>query len=190
MVGAGVPTGNKETSMPFDYSFFGGGSNDNRGWHARSLGPGGYKYLLDTNRTLTQLGDIRLGASLEYRFAVSKLVKMALFTDAGNIWTMKEDVNRPGSEFSANWLNEIAYSAGVGVRLDLDFFIIRFDLGFKLNNHTLPKGSRWFYQSQDAYEQELIDTFGSADIVERLRSENKIPSAFSPKLHFGIGYPF
>lgn len=189
LAGAGRPTGNKETSLPFDYSFFAGGSNDNRGWRARSLGPGGYKYILDTTRTLTQIGDIRMALSLEYRFSLSNSLKMAVFTDAGNIWTMKEDVNRPGSQFSANWINEIAYSAGVGFRLDLDFFIIRLDLGFKLNNHTLPKGSRWFYQPRDAFEQELINTFGAEDL-ERLRSENKIPNPFSPAFHFGIGYPF
>src|SRR5690606_625623 len=72
-LGAGVPLKNNGPSLPFDYSFFGGGSNDNRGFSARSLGPGVYKYYLDSNRTVTEMGDMRLGASLEYRFKITSL---------------------------------------------------------------------------------------------------------------------
>lgn len=189
LAGVGVPTGNKETSLPFDYSFFAGGSNDNRGWRARSLGPGGYKYLLDTNRTLTQIGDIRLGGSIEYRFSLGKTLKMGLFVDAGNIWTMREDKNRPGSQFSKDWYNQIAYSSGFGFRFDLDFFIVRFDFGFPMNNHTLPKGAQWVWQSRDLYNQQLIDNYG-AENVDRLKAQNKIPNPFGLVFHFGIGYPF
>lgn len=190
LAGAGITTGNKETSLPFDYSFFAGGSNDNRGWRARTLGPGGYKYILDTNRTLTQIGDLRLSTSLEYRFSLGKTLKMALFMDAGNIWTYKEDVNRPGSQFTSDWTKQIAYSGGLGFRFDLDFFIVRLDFGLPLNNHTLPDGSKWVWQSRGAYNQELIDTFGSESEVDRLRSENKIPNPFGMQFHFAIGYPF
>jgi outer membrane protein assembly factor BamA len=190
LAGAGITTGNKETSLPFDYSFYAGGSNDNRGWRARTLGPGGYKYILDTNRTLTQIGDVRLSTSLEYRFSLGPTLKMALFMDAGNIWTYKEDVNRPGSQFTSDWINQIAYSGGFGFRFDLDFFIVRLDFGLKLNNHTLPQGSKWVWQSRDAFNQELIDTFGSEQEVNRLRQENKIPNPFNMQFHFAIGYPF
>lgn len=189
LLGAGLPTGNKETSLPFDYSFFAGGSNDNRGWTARGLGPGAYKYILDTNRTITQIGDVRLSASLEYRFTLSSLLKMAVFTDAGNVWLLKEDQNRLGSQLSKDWYKEIAYSGGVGFRFDLDFFIIRLDLGLKINNHTLPAGARWIWQSREPHEQELLDKFGAEDL-QRLREANKIPRPFQPHLHFGIGYPF
>lgn len=190
LAGAGITTGNKETSLPFDYSFFAGGSNDNRGWRARSLGPGGYKYILDTNRTLTQIGDLRLSSSLEYRFSLGNTVKMALFMDAGNIWTYKSDPNRPGSQFSKDWIQQLAYSGGFGFRFDLDFFIVRLDFGIPLNNHTLPEGSKWVWQSRSAFEQELIETFGSEQEVSRLRRDNKIPNPFGLKFHFAIGYPF
>ena len=109
--------------MPYDYSFFAGGSNDNRGWRARSLGPGAYKYYLDSNSTVTQIGDIHLGFSFEYRFKLSKVIQSALFVDAGNIWTNKEDNNRPNGEFSKNWLKQIAFAAGTGLRLDLEYFL-------------------------------------------------------------------
>ena len=59
-IGGGQPFGNSTTSMPYDYSFFGGGSNDNRGWRSRALGPGSYKYHLDSNSLITQVADIRI----------------------------------------------------------------------------------------------------------------------------------
>jgi outer membrane protein assembly factor BamA len=189
LAGGGMPNGNEQTSLPFDYSFFAGGSNDNRGWRARSLGPGTYKYLLDEDRTLTQIGDIRLGSSLEYRFSFGPTLKGAAFVDAGNIWTYKEDTEREGSQISSSFYKEIAYSAGVGLRLDLDFFIIRLDLGIPLNNVSVPKSSRWIWQSRDALNDELLNEFGSEKLQE-LYDQGKMPRPFNPQLHFGIGYPF
>jgi outer membrane protein insertion porin family len=190
LAGGGIPNGNNQTSLPFDYSFFAGGSNDNRGWRARSLGPGSYKYMLDTNRTLTQIGDIRLGASVEYRFSFGPTLKGAAFVDAGNIWTYKEDTERAGSQFSTSFYKEIAYSAGVGLRLDLDFFIIRLDLGVPLNNVSVPKNSRWIWQSRDALNDELVNAYDGIEKLQLLYDQGKIPRPFAPQLHFGIGYPF
>ena len=177
--GAGKPYGNTTTSLPFDYSFFAGGANDNRGWKARQLGPGSYKYYLDTNRTATQIGDIRIGGSAEFRFTMGSMLRGAFFLDAGNVWTFNEDVNRPGSQFSSNWYKEIALSGGVGLRLDLEFFIVRVDLGIPLTNPALPQGEKWIFQKdRPQFEQEIL---GMEDIV---------PKPFIPNFHFGIGYPF
>lgn len=181
--GAGLPYGNTQTSLPYDYSFFGGGANDNRGWRARSLGPGAYKYYLDTNRTATQIGDIRLGASAEFRFSFNKLFKGALFADAGNVWTMYNDDKRQGGQISSSWYEEIALASGVGLRLDLQYFIIRLDLGVPIYNPALPKSARWIFNSREAYYAEGLAVFGP-DYKEYL------PSPFLPKVHFGIGYPF
>lgn len=189
LAGGGIPLGEKETSLPFDYSFYGGGSNDNRGWGARALGPGTYNILMDTNRTLTQVADIRISSSAEYRFAVGPSLNAAVFMDAGNVWTVKEDLNRPGSQFTENWYKQIAYSAGVGLRLDLDFVIVRFDLGIPLNNVGVPKGAQWIWQSRDPIWDELINEFGETT-YNRLKDEGKIPNPFKLKVHFGIGYPF
>jgi len=182
-IGGGVPYGNTTTSLPYDYSFFGGGANDNRGWRARSLGPGSYKYYLDTNRTATQIGDIRLGASLEYRFPITQLVKGAIFMDAGNIWTYYDDPNRQGGQFSNSWYKEIAIAAGVGIRLDLDYLIIRLDMGIPLRNPALPDHAKWIFQSRQAYYDEGLAKFGAG-------YESILPLPFIPALHFGIGYPF
>lgn len=183
-IGGGKPYGNTKTSLPYDYSFFAGGSNDNRGWRARGLGPGVYKYYLDTNRTGTQIGDIRLGGSLEFRFSLGPLLKGAIFTDASNIWTYNEDINRAGSQFSSNWYKQIALSGGIGLRMDLDFFVLRLDFGVPLTNPALPKGARWIFQPRDLYIAEGIAKFGAA------KYDDYLPKPFIPNFHFGIGYPF
>lgn len=182
--GLGVPYGNTKTTLPYDYSFFAGGANDNRGWRARALGPGSYKYYLDTNRTATQIGDIRLGSSVEFRYSLGSTLKGAAFIDAGNVWTFKNDVNREGSQFSKNWYREIALSAGIGARMDFGFFILRFDLGIPLTNPALPEGERWIFQKdRPKFKEEVLAAFGSdyAKIV---------PKLFIPVVQFGIGYPF
>lgn len=183
LAGAGLPYGNIATSLPYDYSFYAGGSNDNRGWAARTLGPGSYKYYLDENRTITQIGDIRLGVQAEYRFSITNLFKFAFFVDANNIWTLNEDVNRPGSKFSKDFIHEIALSPGLGLRLDFSFFVVRVDVGVPFTNPALPRGSRWIFQSRQPYYDEGIAVFGE-------QYKSKMPRPFVPSLQFGIGYPF
>jgi len=186
-IGVGVPYGNSKLALPFDYSFFGGGPNDNRGWRAGSLGPGSYNYYLDKNYSTVQLGDIRLAFSTEYRFKLTKYLRGAVFMDAGNIWTYNIDEKRPGSQFSTSWLNEIAVASGVGLRADFEYFIIRMDLGFKLRNPALSSGKRWFFNPTDLEVQKVID-----------ENPNKFSSPFFPRnfndlinsIRVGIGYPF
>ena len=148
------------------------------------MGPGTYKYYLDTNRSAIQIGDIRFGSSAEFRFPFNSIFKGAFFIDAGNIWTISEDPNRKGGKFSNNWYKEIAIAGGFGLRIDLEFFIIRVDLGFPIMNPALPIGSKWVFQSRDNYYSEGIEEFG-VDFYEEY-----LPSPFIPTFHFGIGYPF
>jgi len=184
LAGAGKPYKNTQTSLPYDYSFFAGGSNDNRGWEARTLGPGAYKYYLDPTRTFTQIGDIRLGTSLEYRLAKGKLLQSAVFMDADNIWTINNDVNRPGGQFSKSFYKELAVTVGYGIRLDFDFFIFRIDLGLPVRNPGLPDGDRWIWQSRTTYDAEIDAQNFTADELK------KIPAPFGWKLNVGIGLPF
>ncbi|MES2800059.1 MAG: BamA/TamA family outer membrane protein [Bacteroidota bacterium] len=186
LTGVGVPLKNSRTSLPYDYSFFGGGANDNRGWRARQLGPGSYKYYLDSNRTGTQIGDIRLHLSAEYRISMGDMFKAAVFFDAGNVWTMKEDPNRVGSNFSSNFYREIALSGGAGIRVDFDFFIVRVDVGLPLTNPAMPLGERWIFKSND---RPLFD----AEVAAYKLANPNLPAPprpFTPLIHFGIGYPF
>ena len=191
--GFGIPFGNSKTSMPYDYSFFGGGANDNRGWKARTLGPGSYKYYIDSSNASAQIGDIRLGGTIEYRYSLGSSLKGAIFTDFGNIWTYKEDAARAGAKFDNNWLEQFAVTAGLGFRLDLDFFIIRLDFGIPIYNPALPKNARWINQSREPFYQEGISYYGLptlSDEMNRERALSKLPKPFAPALQFGIGYPF
>lgn len=189
--GAGLSYGNSQTAMPYDYSFFGGGSNDNRGWRARALGPGAYKYHLDTNRLATQIGDIRFGGSLEYRFELNSTFKGAIFTDFGNIWTYREDASRAGSQFNVQtFIPQIAISSGIGLRMDLDFFILRLDVGFPVYDPAFAAGARWVFQDfkdRETYYQEGMQYFNMS--LEQVKAI--MPRPFLPNyLNFGIGYPF
>ncbi len=181
--GFGIPYGNSTSALPYDYSFYAGGANDNRGWNARTLGPGAYKYHLDPDRTLTQIGDIRIGGSVEYRFSLGALFKGAVFTDFGNIWTYKQDSR--DAQFQLNTImKEMAVASGFGLRLDLEYFIIRLDIGFPIYNPAYSDGARWVFQDikdRATYFQEGID----AGI-----DTSTMPSPFVPRFHFGLGYPF
>lgn len=185
MAGIGFPMKNSPTSLPYDYSFFAGGSNDNRGWVARTLGPGAYQGLLDPNFVITQIGDIRFNMSLEYRFGMGTgILNHAFFTDAGNIWTRKEDVNRPGGQISGNFYKELGISVGYGLRFDFTYFLFRLDLGFPIHIPSLPEGERWIFTDKSEFYSRAEAAYGpnyKAFIPKNL---------YRPYLHFGIGLPF
>lgn len=191
-IGAGVPLKNNGPSLPFDYSFFGGGSNDNRGFRARSLGPGVYKYYLDSNRTVTQIGDMRLGASFEYRFRITSLFEGAFFADAGNVWAYNEDPNRPGGQITKDFYKQLSLSSGIGLRLDFSFLIVRLDLGIPLRNPALPDNAKWIFQDRSPFIQEAKDEWGiNPDTGDYYYKENNmLPNPFQPQFHIAIGYPF
>jgi outer membrane protein assembly factor BamA len=145
IAGVGIPYGNS-TTLPYVKQFYIGGSNSVRAFGARALGPGSYRIpdSLVAKSFFDQAGDIKLEANTEYRFPIISILKGALFIDAGNIWLLKEDPDRPGGTFSSKtFLDEIAVGTGFGLRLDLSFFILRFDVAFPLRVPYLPQGERW-----------------------------------------------
>lgn len=188
--GGGIPLSNNGLNLPFDYSFFAGGSNDNRGFRARSLGPGEYKYYLDTNRTVTEIGDIRLGGSIEYRFKITDLFEGAVFSDVGNIWNYNQDENRPGGQISEDFYKQLSVSGGFGLRVDFNFLILRLDLGIPLRNPALPEGARWIFQDRDPIYVEAIDKWGVNPETGDYYYKELLPNVFQPQFHIGIGYPF
>jgi outer membrane protein insertion porin family len=123
-----------------------------RAFAARGLGPGSYRIpdSVAAKSFIDQAGDIKLEASTEYRFPIVSILKGALFVDAGNIWLLRKDPGRPGGTFSGKtFLDEIAVGTGFGLRLDLSFFILRFDLAFPLRVPYLPRGERWVAKKID-----------------------------------------
>jgi len=158
-IGIGKPYGNLDV-LPFEKSYFGGGANSIRAWQARSLGPGSLPDSLAEN-SLNQIGELKIEANLEYRFDITKLFEGAAFLDAGNIWILTADENRPNAEIKLEkFWKDIAVGIGVGLRLDFNFFLIRFDLAAKLKNPASDNPERF-------------------NLIWR-----------QPTLNLGIGYPF
>ena len=177
--GSGIPGANLNV-LPFEKSYFAGGANGIRAWRPRTLGPGSYR---DTTALVTynNIGEIIIEASAEYRFDLTGTIEGALFLDVGNIWLLKEEETRPGSGFKVDqFLGEMAWSSGLGLRFDFDFFLLRLDLAVQLKDPAKIPGERWAWQPKDQYNI----------LVERI--QNEVPGAYVPPINFnlGIGYPF
>ena len=128
--GIGIPYGNSGM-LPFEKRYYSGGANSVRGWSVRELGPGGYQSNDSTN-FYHQSGDIKLDLNVEYRTRFFWKLEAAAFIDAGNIWTIRNYEDQEGGVFKLNeFYKQIAASYGIGLRADFDFFLIRFDFGWK-----------------------------------------------------------
>ncbi len=137
-IGYAIPYGNSE-SVPFISSYFAGGSNDIRGWRAYSLGPGTSGSPNEFNEA-----NFKLTTNIEYRFPIAGYFKGALFTDAGNIWNIDNGETDPKSSFKGlSSLKDIAIASGFGLRVDFTYFVIRFDLGYKVYNPAKEGKDRW-----------------------------------------------
>jgi outer membrane protein insertion porin family len=131
-----------ETSLPFFKAYFGGGPYSMRAWRVRQLGLGS-NIFYDTAAvgSLDRFGDIKLEANIEYRFDIGRIfgikVQSALFSDIGNVWLREtqNDPNLVNANFSFSRLyKDLAVAGGTSLRLDFDFFLIRFDWAYKLKN--------------------------------------------------------
>lgn len=133
------------TTVPFEKRYFSGGSNSVRGWQARTLGPGTFRGEGNTLVYDLQAGDIRLDLNLEYRYKVWKYLELAAFTDAGNIWTIRDYEQQPGGVFRFDsFYKQIAWAYGAGLRIDLSLFIFRVDFGVKLYDPSrIAAGTQW-----------------------------------------------
>lgn len=136
-LGVGVPYGNSGM-LPFEKRFYGGGANGVRGWAVRTLGPGRYHGVDSAVDYMNQCGDIRFIMSAEYRAKLFWIVELGLFVDIGNIWTIRDYPAQPGGLFRFDsFYKELAAAYGLGIRLDFDYFLLRFDLGMKARNPAL-----------------------------------------------------
>jgi len=151
LAGAGIPYGNS-SSMPYIKQFFSGGSNSIRAFLPRTIGPGTYRKpdSLLTKAFLDQAGDIKLEGNVEYRFTIISVLKGALFVDAGNIWLLRKNNELPGGEFNFNtFYKQLAVGTGFGLRLDITYFVLRFDLGVPLRKPYLQENNGWVVKDID-----------------------------------------
>ena len=162
--GYGLAYGNSDV-IPFVKQYYAGGPYSVRAFRIRSLGPGTYNADEDINNpngeSFDKTGNIRLEANFEYRFPIVSFLKGAIFADAGNIWNSKENPTFGGKDkFTSNFINELGMGAGVGLRVDIQSFVIRFDLAAPFHDPSLAKKQRFNF-----------------DVSK-------------PILNFAIGYPF
>lgn len=149
------------TDAPYSEQFYIGGANSIRAFNIRSVGPGAYYTSNNKSSYMDQTGDIKLQLNLEYRPRIFGNLYGALFLDAGNVWAMHDDGYRANSKLQLkNLLKETALGTGVGIRYDLEFFVLRLDWGIGLH---LPYKSGFYNFSSFKDSQSL---------------------------HFAIGYPF
>ena len=157
-IGIGLPYGNSQ-DMPFERSFYGGGANGLRGWLYRTVGPGGYVPVSDD---IEKTGDLQLEFNAEYRFPIYNIFNGAVFVDAGNVWTYHPNESMPNSEFNFNtFYKQFAVDAGIGIRIDVSFLLLRFDFAYAMRNPYQTDGTYW--------------RFGNGNNL---------------RLQAGIGYPF
>jgi len=168
--GVGQPYGNSDI-LPYTKQFFSGGPNSLRAFPYNSVGPGTY-YQDTENNAFAQLGgDIKLELNTEYRFNIFRFLKGALFVDTGNVWLLKSNPSEMGSSFKlSSFMEELAVGAGAGLRIDVSFFVLRFDLAMPLRKPWLEENNRW-----------VIDQIDFRDSA--WRGENLV-------LNVAIGYPF
>lgn len=148
-------------SAPYSEQFYVGGANSIRAFNVRSIGPGSYYTDQARLSYMDQTGDIKLQCNLEYRPRLFGNLYGAVFLDAGNVWAMRDDGYRSNAKLKLkNLLKETALGTGIGIRYDLDFFVLRLDWGIGIH---VPYKSGFYNMS----------SFGDGQ-----------------SLHFAIGYPF
>ncbi len=156
---------NNSSAVPFDRLFYSGGSNSMRGWTPRTLGPG-VSTINEDDAYPSQVGDMKLEANLELRFPIWGMIHGATFLDAGNIWYLKdsEGIYDSSSIFSGSeFYKQLGFNTGVGIRIDIQFAVLRLDWGIQIHNPNMAEGSRW--------------------VIKDFKFENSA-------LNFGVGYPF
>lgn len=154
-LGAGYAYGNS-SAMPFEKQFYCGGASSMRGWQARSLGPG-FDSALDFFVIPCQVGNFKFEADLEYRFPLFWKFEGAMFAEVGNVWDKLSSAK--------DMARSLAADLGLGLRVNLDFILLRLDAGFKLHDPSRPEGERW-------------------------RAPDKWIKRDGFSIHFGVGYPF
>lgn len=160
-VGLGIPYGKqqdssgavtREQSLPFFKSYFAGGPSSMRAWQVRQLGPGSSNYFQGANTF--RFADFQLESNIEYRFPLGTLfginLKSAFFTDIGNIWYRNNQGNPALDDgvFRLRTLyRDIAVAGGTSLRLDFNYFMIRFDWAYKLKDPLFADQQNGWFQN-------------------------------------------
>ncbi len=171
--GWGIPYGNSNT-LPFVKQFFSGGPYSVRAFKIRSLGPGSFTSQQEGTTFFDQSGNLKLEANMEYRFPIWSYLRGAFFADAGNVWlTYNPEVPEGTSEqgialnrqlqdngrFGKGWFGQLGIGVGFGLRVDIQSFVIRFDLASPIQVPYFPEGERLRTPFFEGGENNLIFNF-------------------------------
>ena len=199
-VGIGIPLLGSDTNrtLPFFKQYFGGGSNSMRAWPVRGIGPGGSPLVpYSSNRSIfnDRTGDAQLEINAEYRFDIARIIpntltlRGAVFTDIGNIWNLRNTKNdgiTDSTQFQfKNLYRQLGLAAGTGLRLDFNYFVLRFDMGFRFKRPELFYINDGWKAPNIGFDDFIkkIVTRGENDEYRKWRYENF-------NFTFGIGYSF
>ena len=163
LFGGVVYSHGNSNAVPYNDQFYVGGANSIRAFTVRSVGPGRYKPDKSRYSYMDQTGDVKFEANVELRTRLMGDLHGAVFLDAGNVWTLRADPQRPGSQLTASTLTDIAVGTGFGLRYDMQFLVLRFDVGIAL--HAPYETSKSGFYNIERFKDGL-------------------------GLHFAIGYPF
>ncbi|MDD4761008.1 MAG: BamA/TamA family outer membrane protein [Bacteroidaceae bacterium] len=142
--GVAFPYGNASI-IPFEKRYFAGGPNSVRGWSIRELGPGSYIGKDGKVDFINQTGNLKLLFSAEWRSYLFWKFNGAFFVDAGNVWNTRNYDVQPGGQFRFDkFYKQIAMSYGLGLRLNLDYFILRLDWGVKAIDPAYESGRKHY----------------------------------------------
>ncbi len=194
----------KDTTLPFFKQYFGGGANSMRGWPVRGIGRGAQPLTpYGTNTFNDRTGDIQLETNLEYRYTIAQIIpnslvlKGAFFVDMGNVWNFRN--SKPGGGLDStqfmfkNLYKQLGVSAGTGFRLDFNYFVLRFDLGFRFKRPDVTANDGWqipnitfnnlFRRGKDIPDPNNPGKTYNDNRYKKWRYENY-------NLTIGISYPF
>lgn len=153
------------SEVPYSEQFYAGGANSVRAFTVRSIGPGSYRAPADRiNGYFDQTGTFIFLANSELRFPILGPLHGALFLDAGNVWTLKNEPSRPGGQLKgSSFFKDLALGTGVGLRFNISMLVIRGDLGIGI--HAPYDTGKHGYYNMKSFKNSLA-------------------------FHLAIGYPF
>jgi outer membrane protein assembly factor BamA len=193
-----------DTTLPFFKQYFAGGSNSMRGWPVRGIGRGSQPLTPYGSNTFNdRTGDIQLETNVEYRYTIAQIIpnslvlKGALFVDIGNVWNFRNSKPGGGTDSTqfqfANLYKQLGVAAGTGFRLDFNYFVVRFDLGFRFKKPDVGKNDGWLipditYNNLFRRGERLPDPLNPGNTYNDNRYKKWRYENYN--LTIGISYPF
>ena len=164
-----------------------------RGWPLRGIGVGGQPMPAygSTGGFNDRTGDMQIEINAEYRYDIARIIpntltlRGALFVDAGNIWSVrntKKDGTADSTQFKfRNIWKQTGISAGTGFRLDFNYFVLRFDFGFRFKRPELFYINDGWKAPKLGFDNVLNKIFSPSERKWRYENFN---------FTVGISYPF